>query len=34
MQMSEQEPNLKHSVFEAVEVREKCENEWSGMFNE
>jgi hypothetical protein len=34
MQVLELEPKLERSVFEAVNVREKCENEWSGMYNE
>jgi len=34
MQTPELEPKLEHSVFEAVDVREKRENKWSGIFNE
>ena len=34
MQVLELEPKLERSFFEAVNVREKCENEWSGMYNE
>jgi hypothetical protein len=34
MQVRELEPKFEHSVFEVMNVRERCENEWSGIFNE
>jgi hypothetical protein len=34
MQVLELGPRLEHSVFKAGNVRERCENKWSGIFNE